>query len=218
MFQSPADSIGSSNWVAGNDQRYLSKGYLTYDLPFGRNGQWLSNSGPLDYAVGGWTIGFYGSYGSGLPFGVFTSTYQLPYYYSGNQRSSFANGATATNMKNQFHGRLNLLNPTASANADFSPNSFTATTPAAPFGDTPRTWNHFRWNPGPAQENVSILKHFGFGPDGKYRCEVGAEFYDVFNRHYYNAPDTYIGDSTFGDVRSVNGVNRVGQLRARFQF
>ncbi len=218
MFQSPTDSVGSSNWVATNDQRYLSKGYLTYDLPFGRNGQWLSNSGPLDYAVGGWTIGFYGSYGSGLPFGVFNSTYQLPYYYSGNQRASFANGATATNMKNQFHGHLNLLNPTDSANFDFSPSSFAATTPAAPFGDTPRTWNHFRWNPGPAQENVSILKHFGFGPDGKYRFEVGGEFYDVFNRHYYNAPDTYMGDSTFGDVRTVNGVNRVGQLRARFQF
>ena len=69
-----------------------------------------------------------------------------------------------------------------------------------------------------SQQNVSILKHFGFGPDGKYRFELGGEFYDVFNRHYYNAPDTYMGDSTFGDVRTVNGVNRVGQLRARFQF
>jgi hypothetical protein len=65
---------------------------------------------------------------------------------------------------------------------------------------------------------MSILKHFGFGPYGKYRGEVGAEFYDVFNRHYYNAPDTYIGDSTFGEVRSVNGVKRVGRLSARFQF
>ncbi len=218
MFQSPTDSIGSSHWVTGNDQRYLLKGYLTYDLPFGKGRRWGRDSGLMNYAIGGWTLGYYGWYGSGLPFGRFGSTYTLPYYYSSSQRAFFANGASATNMKNSFHGHLNLLNPTAASNTDFSPTSFKAGNAVTPFGDTPFTWDHFRWNPGSAQENVSILKHFGLGPDGRYQLELGAEFYDVFNRHYYNAPDTYIGDSTFGKVTSVQETSRVGQLRARFQW
>jgi hypothetical protein len=218
MYQSPTDSIGSSNWVTPSDQRYLLKGYLTYDLPFGKGKQWGATSGLTNYAIGGWTVGYYGSYGSGLPMGPFYSTYTLPYYYSSAQRVSFANGASATNMENHFHGHLNLINPLASSNSDFSPNNFAAGNATKPFGDTPYTWDHWRWNPGVAQENVSILKHFGFGPKERYQFELGAEFYDVFNRHYYNAPETYIGDSTFGMVTGVNGTNRVGQLRGRFQW
>ena len=218
MFQSPTDSIGSSHWVTGNDQRQLLKGYLTYDLPFGKGQIWGRDSKLTNYAIGGWTLGYYGSYGSGLPFGVFYSTYQLPYYYSsGYQRAFFANGASATNMKNQFHGHLDLLNPLASSNNDFIPSSFQATSATAPFGDTPRTWDHWRWNGGAASENMSLIKHFGLGPEGRYQLEIGSEFYDVFNRHYYNGPDTYIGDSTFGMVTGASG-NRTGQLRARFQW
>jgi hypothetical protein len=55
--------------------------------------------------------------------------------------------------------------------------------------------------------------------------EVRCEFYNMFNRHYLNAPDTYIGDSTFGNVTGIAATNpaggsgsRVGQLGARFQW
>ncbi len=225
IFQSPTDSQGSSHWVTTNDQRQLAKGYLTYDLPFGRGQLWAHNGELMNYAAGGWTLGFYGSYGSGLPMGRFLSTYQLPYYYAGSQRDFFANGANATNMKNHFHGKPDLLNPQAASNSDFSPDSFQATGATAPFGDTPYTYNKWRWNPGAASENISLVKHFGFGPSERYRMEVRCEFYDVFNRHYLKPPDTYIGDSTFGNVTAIAPTNpaggsgsRVGQLGARFQW
>jgi hypothetical protein len=217
MFQSPTDSIGSSGWVTGNDQRQLLKGYLTYDLPFGKGRQWGSDSGWTNYAIGGWTLGYYGSYGSGTPFGGFGSGYGLPYYYSSSQRAFFANGATANNMKNSFSHKnhLDLINPTDASNFDFSQSDFARGNAATPFGDTPHTWDHFRWNGGAASENMSLIKHFAL--PGQCRLEIGAEFYDVFNRHYYNGPDTGINDSTFGMVTGISG-NRVGQLRGRFEW
>jgi Carboxypeptidase regulatory-like domain/TonB dependent receptor len=216
-LQSPADYPDSKHWINVWDQRQLLKGVLTYDLPFGRGKQWLSRSRLLDHAVGGWTLGFQGNYGSGLPFTQISSNYSMPYYFSGS-RANFANGATADNMKNQFHGRsVDLNNLNDPGNTDFNPSSFASTTPQAPFGNSPYAYNKWRWNPGAASENMSVLKHFSFGSNERYSATLRAEFYDVFNRHYLAAPDTGIGDATFGQVTTVYG-NRTGQLGARFQW
>ena len=51
----------------------------------------------------------------------------------------------------------------------------------------------------------------------RYRVELRAEFFDVFNRHYNGGPNLNIGSSYFGHVTSVSG-NRTGQLGARFEF
>lgn len=213
--QSPNDY---QSWPVANDQRQLAKGYLTYDLPFGTHGQWLNHSSILNDFVGGWTLGYYGAYGSGTPMGRISSSYQLPYYYQGNQRAFFTNGANANNMKNHFQGHVDLANLTSASNYDFDPSAFASGTQAAPFGDTPIMFNHWRWNTYPASENISIVKHFGIGKEGRYQAQLRGEFYNAFNRHYFNSPDTNINDSTFGDVTGVAGTSRVGQVAARFEF
>jgi hypothetical protein len=221
ICQSPTDpSCSDPHSVNYSDQKQLLKGYLTYDLPFGKGRRWGSDSGWADSAIGGWMLGYNGSYGSGTPMGMFSSEQGLPYYYDG-QRAFLAGGATLTNMKNSFkHGHVDEINTRDASNFDFSQSDFVTATYANPFGNTPRNWDHWRWNPGVAHENVSILKHFGL--PGQCRLEIGAEFYDVFNRHYYNGPDTYVGDSgsngTFGLVTSVQNTNRIGQLRGRFEW
>jgi hypothetical protein len=91
------------------------------------------------------------------------------------------------------------------------------TTPQNPFGNTPFLWNHWRWNEMPAQENVSVVKHFGIGPEGKYQAVLAAQFFDFFNRHYYTSPDINQADTTFGQIRGVTG-SRTGQISARFTW
>jgi hypothetical protein len=68
------------------------------------------------------------------------------------------------------------------------------------------------------------VKHFGIGKEGRYQAQLRAEFYDAFNRHYFNPPDTNVNDSTFGYITGVSwapqmtGSSRVGQVAARFEF
>jgi hypothetical protein len=217
-------------WPVTDDQRHLMKGYATYDLPFGLHQKWLNQSQAVNYVVGGWSLAYYGAYGSGTPFGGISSPYGLNYYYGGNQRAVFANGANANSIKNHFQkANFSPGNLTGAGNSDFDP-TIVQRSPSwyysndTFFGDTPRTFNHWRWNQFPAAENISIVKHFGIGKEGRYTAQVRAEFYDAFNRHYFNAPDTNPNDSTFGQVTGVSWApnmqysNRVGQLAARFEF
>jgi hypothetical protein len=100
--QSADDIPASHNWIQPSDHRSLAEGYVTYYLPLGRGQKWLSNSSKVvNQAVSGWTVGAFGSYGSGLPMGTVSSTTQYPFFYS-TQRANFANGATAYNIKNHF--------------------------------------------------------------------------------------------------------------------
>jgi hypothetical protein len=224
--QSPNDA---AMWPVNDDQRQLAKGYLTYDLPFGAKRQWLNNSSTLDYFVGGWSLAYYGAYGSGLPMGTIGSPYGLNWYYGGNQRAVFANGANANNITNHFHRQFDPSNPTAAGNAEFDQSIVQRQSSwyynnDTFVGDTPRTFNHWRFNQFPAAENLSIVKHFGIGKEGRYQAQLRAEFYDAFNRHYFNPPDTNVNDSTFGYITGVSwapqmtGSSRVGQVAARFEF
>ncbi len=219
-YQNIGDLAASKNWVDSIDQRHLAKGYVTYDLPFGRNRKFLNSSGWLDRVVGDWTLGYYGSYGSGSPMPSVPSTVQMPYFYgawgTSAIRANFANGANANNLTNHFGGHLDLMNQSDPSNNAFNTNFFT--NPAlGSFGNTPFIYDHWRWNPGVASENMSLIKHFRFGQEGQYQASIRAEFYNVFNRHYFGAPDTNANDPTFGQVTSVWG-NRSGQLGARFQW
>jgi hypothetical protein len=216
--QNLADWQDSKNFLQPTDQRQLLKGYATYLLPFGRNREWFSGTNWLvNEFVGGWELGYYGAYGSGGPIGAVLSSYQLPFFFGGD-RAFFAPGQSTHSLRNQFSGHLNLNNLNDSSNTDFNRNLFQVTTPQNPFGDTPYEWNHWRWNPEPAQENLSIVKHFGIGSEGKYQAILSAQFFNVFNRHYYSAPDVNMADTTFGQITSLTGSPRTGQLTARFTF
>jgi hypothetical protein len=217
LGQNLADWQDAKHWLQPTDQRQLLKGYATYSLPFGRSRKWLSTTPSLlNEFVGGWELGYYGAYGSGFPIGPVNSSYQLPFFFGGD-RAFLAPGQSVYNVRNHFSGRLDLRNLNDSSNADFNRNLFAVTTPQAPFGNTPYLWNHWRWNSEPAQENLSIVKHFGFGAKEQYQAILAAQFFNVFNRHYYGAPDTNMADTTFGQITGVSG-NRTGQVSARIQW
>lgn len=214
-YQSADDIQASRNWVQASDTKGIGEGYVTYQLPVGRGRHWLSTSSRLDYLVGGWTIGAFGSYASASPMGAVTSTVQWPFFFS-SQRANFTNGATPFNMKNHFHGKVNLSNTASTSNRDFNPNLF-ATPTLGTLGNSPFKYNNWRWNSGVAHENASLNKAFTFGGERKYEASLRAEFYNVFNRHYLGSPETNMTSANFGNVTSVSG-NRSAQVAARFRW
>jgi hypothetical protein len=219
-YQSAADIPASHGFVQGTDQLQVVTGYITYQLPFGTDKAFLSNGRLLNAAVGGWTVGSSFTYGSGGPMGTVNSPVQYPFFFQ-NQRDNFAPGVTADNIKNHFHGHsVDLANTSDPHNQDFSPSLFTTPT-LGTLGNTPYNYNHWRWNPGlasDASESVSLSKAFAMGPEGRFKATIRAEFYNIFNRHYINSPDTNPNDTTFGQVTGVSGTPRNGQLAARVQW
>ena len=216
-YQSAADIPASQGWVQDTDQQQLLSGFVTYQLPFGRNQRFLSNGRILNEVVGGWTVGSFLSYGSGGPIGTVNSPVQYPFFFN-RQRDNFAPGVTANNLKNHFHGgKVDLGNTLDPANQDFSPSLF-ATPALGTLGNTPYNYNNWRWNPGVANESLSLSKAFAIGPDGRFQATIRGEFYDVFNRHYVNSPDTNPNNTTFGQITGVSGTSRTGQLGARVQW
>lgn len=216
-YQSAADIPASHDYVQGTDQRQLLTGYITYQLPFGHNQAFLSNGRLLNEAVGGWTIGSFLSYGAGSPMGTINSPVSYPFFFQ-TQRDNFAPGVNAGNIKNKFHGHyVDLGNTRDPRNQDFSPTLFTTPT-LGTLGNTPYNYNNWRFNGGSANESISLSKAFAFGPDDRLRATIRGEFYDVFNRHYINSPDTNPNDTTFGQVTGVSGTSRTGQLGARVQW
>ena len=216
-YQSAADIPASHGYVQGTDQLQLLAGYVTYQLPFGQGQAFLSDGHWLNEAVGGWTVGAFLSYGSGGPMGTVNSPVQYPFFFQ-NQRDNFAPGVTASNIKNHFHGHsVDLANTSDPHNQDFSPSLFTTPT-LGTLGNTPYNYNNWRWNPGAASESVSLSKAFSIGPDGRVKATLRGEFYNIFNRHYINSPDTNPNDTTFGQVTGVNGSPRNGQISARVQW
>jgi len=207
-YQTMADYQATGN-VLSYDMRHIVKGYVTYDLPFGKNRTWGSNTHALNYLIGGWALGFQPSYASGQPLGGVSSTMVYPGWMG--LRANLAPGAK---LGNSFK-KLNLANFSDPSNQFFNPADF-VNPPDGQLGNSPFIFNNWRgW--ASLNENLSILKHFNFGDSGRYSASIRAEFYDAFNRHQYGAPNENMASQYFGQVTGVSG-NRTGQFGARFEW
>jgi len=108
--------------------------------------------------------------------------------------------------------------------------------PFGTFGTSAAYYNDFRWQRQP-QESMGFGRIFSVGKEGRYKIQVRAEFYNIFNRLFYSLPadggSTTISSVTahgnpggtlsagFGYVNWLNGAGatpRTGQLVARFEF
>jgi hypothetical protein len=77
--------------------------------------------------------------------------------------------------------------------------------------------------PGGANEDASILKYFSMGSDGQYKLSFRAEYFNLFNRHYYDingcaGTKATIGQNNFGQITGVSSDPRIGQFAVRFVF
>ena len=69
---------------------------------------------------------------------------------------------------------------------------------------------------GFAEEQMAVLKNIRINE--RMRAQFRAEFYNIFNRHFFDRPDTNIASPTFGQVINLTGSPRQGQLGVRFEF
>ncbi len=191
------------------------KGYLSYGLPLGRGRRFLSQSRALDYLVGGWVAGAIVSYGNAGQMGAVGSTNSYPGW-----SAVYTNVAAGANFKNTFKRYNPAWNPTAPGAAPdpdsvFVNQSIFSNPIYGQLGNSPTLFSNWRGWAAP-NENASLLKKSRFGPSGRYVVTLRAEFFDVFNRHYYS-DNTSFGTAYFGHVTGASG-NRTGQLGARFEW
>jgi hypothetical protein len=193
------------------DQKHIVKGFVSYQLPFGKGQRWLAGQrSVVNRIVGGWTLAGLFLYASGQPFQVGV---QNPYYpLWGNLYPNFD--------LTGFTGPANQKNfPTVQT---YIPGTV-ATAPApGQLGTGPAAISALRC-PGQANENASILKYVPLGSDGQYKLSFRAEFYNLFNRHTYDingcgGERSTVGFSNFGQINGVNDGPRNGQFAIRFDF
>lgn len=196
------------------DQTHVFKGYLSYELPFGKGRRYGSNVNSVANAfIGGWTLSSAFGYRTGTPMTVYSN-----YWYPGLEASLYAVWDPNGNYNRQFDGgNFNFANPSDSANTFFSPSLF-SNPPYGGFSNDVLYRSDFRGF-GWSNEDLMLMKNFRFGPEDRFRLQFRFEFYNVFNRHHFANPDLNIGSaSTFGKVINLWGSPREGQIGARFEW
>ena len=202
------------SYAANDINRYtqsIVKGYVLYVLPFGKGRHYLSNHNRwVDGAVSGWTLGTLLYYSTGTPMSVYDTN-----YYPGLYSAIYPNVASGADLSRHFVGKkFDPSNFNDPGNMYTNPAGFAAPAFGA-FGNSgPYVADLHGF--GTAQENISVYKDFRIRE--RMKLQIRAEFYNLFNRHYFNNPNTTIGGAYFGDVTSVGGSPRNGQLGARFEW
>jgi hypothetical protein len=192
--------------ICSFDQKHIVKGYVLYELPFGRGGLFLSNAGSgLNALVGGWALAGDFYYSTGMPMRIVANT-----YYPGIN-NVYADIVPGCDISDHYNGQVGgtYFNPACFVNP-----------PYGEFGDAPGYLAGLR-NPGIATEDLSVSKSLRFGCEG---CQLRVYFqmFNVLNRHGFSGPNTQIGTAGFGEVlpQDLNGLPspRVGQVGVRYTF
>jgi hypothetical protein len=213
--------LSDLSWAANNIQPYnqsIVKGYILYTLPFGNGRRFLSSpSRVVNAIVGDWTLGTTLYYSTGTPLSVYSyQWYPGPAWGAfGIPSTIYSNVASGADLSRHFDGAtFNPDNHADPGNNYFSPAGF-SDPGYGNFGDSGpyvAGLNGF----GNASENLAIYKDFRIKE--RMKLQIRAEFFNVFNRHYFDNPNNSLGSPYFGNVVAVGGSPRVGQLGARFEW
>jgi len=204
----PAANYGRSNF----DIPHAFKGIVSYELPFGRGKQYLSNHEVTNYIAGGWRVSGTFIKQSGNPFTVYDSNSKDSNSQCGNGCVIYLNpaGNPYSNIPGLATQGIRYFNPAA----------FTHPTQANfAFGTVGR--NTLR-GPGLSVVDLSLAKEFHFGE--RFGLQLRADFVNALNHPSFQPPQGDISKGNFGIIDSsltANGTTvapRSGQLGARFTF
>ncbi len=205
--------------VTGYDLTHIVKGFVAYELPFGKGRQWATGGSRLvNGMVGGWTLSALLRYNSGQPFEINAANPYWPFWGNIYPQFNLAGYGGPSNPRRFVPVPVGGTPPPSNF---YMPTSV-ATNPAAGILPPTPTSSALRC-PGEAHEDVSLLKNFTMGSEGQYRLSFRTEFYNLFNRHYYDivgcaGTRASIGASNFGQITGVADGPRQGQFAIRFDF
>ena len=180
----------------------------TFELPFGTGKRFANGKGVMNkYVLSGWSIS-----------GIHT-------YRNGGFLSMTTNGRLPTTGDSVALSQPTLrpdivpgVNPlTGQGCQGFDPatgiylNRAAFADPAPlTFGNAPRVLGNVRGCPT-LNEDMSLMKNLPLKGEGRIVLRMGADFFNVFNRHNFSNPSTNIDDPGFGRISS-SGPGRTGQL------
>lgn len=208
----------AAHTITGYDLTNVVKGFLSYQLPFGRGQQWLgSQSRVVNGIVGGWTLAGTVDYFTGQPFAIGAANPYWPLW--GNIYPIFNTNFRGPSDPKKYVPIGSSGTPPASN--FYMPSSVASNPPPGVL--PPRGSTSVLRCPGQANENVTLLKNATFGPEGSYRLSFRTDFYNLFNRHYYyiqgcEGTHASIGASNFGEILGVLDNPRQGQFAIRLDF
>ncbi|HUQ31331.1 MAG TPA: carboxypeptidase regulatory-like domain-containing protein [Pyrinomonadaceae bacterium] len=208
------------------------------ELPFGKGKRWMSGGGLSDRLFGGWQISGIQRYQSGLPL-VIRRTGQDAFSCSGptgfctDIRPNLTGQDILTNDQTLTNGRARIFN----AGAFSAPPSFNQGAPAELlaggvinpayvtyysnplrfFGDASPVIDQARDIPF-LSENISLLKKTRLSET--FTMELGAEFFNIFNRHRLTQPGSDINNAVAFGFSSIDAgyEPRIIQIRVRFTY
>jgi hypothetical protein len=188
--------------TAGFDRKHVFQMGWVYELPFGKNKQYL-NKGIVSKVLGGWQFSGIESCYTGLPIYVYASGASL-------------NAPDNTQTANQV-APVQLIGGIGPGQPYYNPASFAAVTTAT-FGNVGR--NALR-GPGIWNTDMSIMRIFPIKE--RLNLEFRTEFYNLPNTSHFgdpnngSQPDNTVNDSNFMQITSSSGERNI-RFAARLQW
>jgi carboxypeptidase family protein len=160
--------------------RSLVASYI-YELPIGEGKPVAPASKALDAVIGGWQVSGVTTFKSGFPLSI-SAVNNNTNSFGGNQRPNLV-------------GDPHLSNPTI--DQWFNTAAF-AQPPAFTFGNVPRTMPNLRAQ-GINNFDATIQKYWKLWRE-QTRLQFRTEFFNLFNRTTFYAPNTSFGNPNFGKI------------------
>ncbi len=200
--------------IDANDMTHVVKGFVTWELPFGNGRRFLNRSGAVDALLGGWQLSVIFKHFTGTPMAI-TSSASYTGWFSNYGYPIYVNADPNGNFANQFNSdTFDIARPGDAGNRYFDPRAFS--NPAyGEFGKGPRFFEQLRTF-SRSYEDLGLLKNFRVGR--RFRAQVRFELINIFNRKYFSNPITAIANPNFGNVISLTGEPRQGQIGLRFEW
>lgn len=188
--------------LSGYDQPINNTTAIVYDLPVGRNRQYLANAnGFVDAILGGWQFSVINTATSGLPVNLSYSP-SAAFQVSGfpTYRPNIIGDPRTPNG-----GATNYLNPA---------NVIVPTDVSHPFGNAGR--NIVR-GPGLLQSDIAMHKQFRLLKESQ-QLEFRAEAFNFINKTNLGSPDGNRSNSSFGTITTLAGPARQLQFALKLYF
>jgi hypothetical protein len=183
-----AGNRGLERSVGAFDQTHTVKLSTVFDLPFGKGRHWLAKGGIASRVAGGWRFSAIQIYNTGFPIGV-TANGSLP-IFNGTNRP----------LVTTYAWRAPIAGSSFDPNKDkYLDASVFPVQPVGVLGNSPRKNAQVRVFPS-LNENVSLAKTFSVSE--RFRVDVRAEAFNVFNRVVFGGPQTNLNSATFGVISS----------------
>jgi hypothetical protein len=197
------DNLKSEWSIGANDATHRLAVAIVGDLPIGR-GRWIGSNmnRVLDGVAGGWTLSTIVTLQTGQPIDIGMSQ---PTLDDGTQRPNVVcnPGSGVSPHQSALTGQ-SVFNSSCFADPGYEQ-----------AGNAPRYFSNLRTD---GIHNVDFAFSKSFIPHEGMKLELRGEFFNFFNTPRFAVPDTFWGDSTFGQVSSTLGNPRHGQFGVRFEF